>query len=407
MKMEINGVPLELSVEEYVKLSKTLESKSEEEAKEVSGFEIARELIDEILDEEDGEEEVSDSAVPERFSVGDVVMVHDRVDYVGVIVEDDKTNAIPLKVEYSDGSTEWCDPLELHRLEGEELAEYNRDNIKEGDIVVIIDNTNGSRNSIGAIGRVIPKTLNDDKSVFVQVPRGSTTDCFTYFDEMRLATEDERKQYEEAVAELVEESVEEPPFKVGDKVRVIVPSTERPCAGWGRVTSGDVGEVNEVFPDKINVTFEAQENWSALPSEIELFDEDADLPAGTTIKGASTGKVYTVERRDASKDSSGFGKAYKTTSGGWLGIDQVEVLNVPLAEPTPTSTEHAIEVGDIVQVTEDSYGHHIGTIGVVKSFISTSGSVGVSAVWHGNGDYGVFAEANVKLIAKHYDRKDV
>ena len=292
MKMEINGVQTELSVEEFVKLSELLESKTEEAAKEVSGFditrgfidgghgssegkrefsvgdvvliegysegagvivdknpsdhipylvyrfgkdtewcaahelqkvskileskpdepkgvsgyEIARSIIDELLVEEEEEEEGAD--LPERFSVGDVVMVNDCASDVGVIVEDDEEDSFPYKVEYPSGVTEWCDTFELHRLEGEELAEYNRDHIGEGHIVVIIDNTNYSANKVGDIGKVINRDLNDSDSVFVKVPGGLDVSCYTGYADMRLATEDERKQYEEAVAELDEESTE-------------------------------------------------------------------------------------------------------------------------------------------------------------------------------------------------------
>ena len=404
MKMEINGVQTELSVEEFVKLSEILEGKSEEEAKEVSGYEIARSLIDELLVEEEEEEEEG-ADLPERFSVGDVVMLNDCARDVGVIVEDDEEDSFPYKVEYPSGVTEWCDPTELHRLEGEELAEYNRDHIEEGAIVVIIGNTNFSANNVGDVGKV-GELSGAETAREVLVPNGSTGGIWTYLKEMRLATEDERKQYEEAVAELDEESTEELPFKVGDKVRVIVPSTEDPQFGWSVVKSGDVGEVNKVSPDKISVTFESHEDWSAHPSELELFDENADLPAGTTIKSRLTGKVYTVENRKPSKDEEGFGKAYTTTPGTWSGIKQVEVLNVPLAEPTPTDTEHTIEVGDIVQVTEDSWGHLVGTIGVVGS-VNKSDEVTVLAVRPDDGEFAVYSEGNVKLIAKNKDRKDV
>jgi transcription antitermination factor NusG len=210
---------------------------------------------------------------------------------------------------------------------------------------------------------------------------------------------------EEAVAELAEESVEELPFKVGDKVRVIVPTTEDSQFGWSVVKSGDVGVVNKVFPDKISVTFENQKFWSAHPSELELFDEDADLPAGTTIKSKFSKNVYTIVSRNTSNDDCGLGKAYNKTDGGWLGTKQFEVINVPLAEPTPPEAEHTIEVGDIVQVTEDSWGHPVGTIGVVEA-VETSDDVLVSALLD-NGEFEVFTESNVKLIAKHYDRKDV
>ena len=113
-----------------------------------------------------------------------------------------------------------------------------------------------------------------------------------------------------------------------------------------------------------------------------------------------------VENRKPSKDEEGFGKAYTTTPGTWSGIKQVEVLNVPLAEPTPDSTEHTIEVGDIVQVTEDWCGHPIGTIGVVKA-VNTDDETVVSAAIHSDEGFAMYTEENVKLIAKHYDRKDV
>src|SRR5690554_7444381 len=110
MKMEINGVQTELSVEEFVKLSKILESKPEETA-EVSGIEEKRE-----------------------FSVGDVVVVVDGWEEdVAVITKDDKSDWRPFHVEYKNGETDWCDTDELRKLAGEELAKYNRELIEEGD----------------------------------------------------------------------------------------------------------------------------------------------------------------------------------------------------------------------------------------------------------------------------------
>lgn len=64
-----------------------------------------------------------------------------------------------------------------------------------------------------------------------------------------------------------------PTFKVGDRVRVKA-SVSTPCHGWGRVKAGDVGVVHHVptFANTLVVNFPAQNGWSGVQSEMELYN---------------------------------------------------------------------------------------------------------------------------------------
>ena len=103
----------------------------------------------------------------------------------------------------------------------EEVAKFkNEYTPKEGDIVVITGNTNGSINKVGDIGRVGERLGSEGVQVHVLgKPNGLFGGNYTKFDEMRPATEEEKKQYEQAekFAKLGRKPGE---FKKGDIVRV-------------------------------------------------------------------------------------------------------------------------------------------------------------------------------------------
>ena len=81
---------------------------------------------------------------------------------------------------------------------------------KEGDIVVITGNTNGSENSVGNIGKI---TKIDTREARVKVPDGPKLANWSLFTEIRHATQAEREQYEEAL------KPKKPNPKAGDWVK--------------------------------------------------------------------------------------------------------------------------------------------------------------------------------------------
>ena len=103
----------------------------------------------------------------------------------------------------------------------EGVAKFKNEYIpKEGDIVVITGNTNGSINKVGDIGRVGERLGN--KGVQVRVPgkpNGLFGGNYTKFEEMRLATEEEKKQYKQA-EKFTKLGRKPGEFKKGDIVRV-------------------------------------------------------------------------------------------------------------------------------------------------------------------------------------------
>ena len=125
----------------------------------------------------------------------------------------------------------------------EEVAKFkNEYTPKEGDIVVITGNTNGSINKVGDIGRVGERLGREGVQVRVTgKPNGLFGGNYTRFDEMRLATEEEKKQYEHAekFAKLGRKPGE---FKKGDIVRVKWILGKGDVAEIAEIKSGPVGD---------------------------------------------------------------------------------------------------------------------------------------------------------------------
>ena len=95
-----------------------------------------------------------------------------------------------------------------------------------------------------------------------------------------------------------DDDIDEPLFKVGDKVRVI---TDKPVFGWGKVSKGDEGIVEVVDGEFIRVKFPSQ-SWYGCAHELELV-EDAEKAAsqvetrfkvGDIVKGKSGVKRYSI-----------------------------------------------------------------------------------------------------------------
>lgn len=140
------------------------------------------------------------------FEIGDIVSITDMNNPTG--------KALRPLVRRIDGQAEWYMTIgeEIRKATDAEVAEALKP--KTGDIVVITGNTNGSGNEVGDIGKVGGKSPYST-SLAVLVPGGPEKHVYTQLDEMRLATEAERAQYDKAV-----EDAKKPKLKVDDYVRV-------------------------------------------------------------------------------------------------------------------------------------------------------------------------------------------
>ena len=154
----------------------------------------------------------------------------------------------------------------------EEVAKFKNEYIpKEGDIVVITGNTNVSINKVGDIGRVGERLGNKGVQVHVTgKPNGLLGGNYTKFDEMRPATEEEKKQYKQAekFAKLGRKPGE---IKKGDLVRI----TDR-CSAHS-VREGDIVEAKydgdvDRFVDSKHEYYLCGELVAPVESRVDLDD---------------------------------------------------------------------------------------------------------------------------------------
>lgn len=154
----------------------------------------------------------------------------------------------------------------------EEVAKFkNEYTPEEGDIVVITGNTNDSINKVGDIGRVGERLGNKGVQVHVPgKPNGLLGGNYTRFDEMRPATDEEKKQYEQAekLAKLGRKPGE---FKKGDLVRI----TDR-CSARS-VREGDIVEAKcggdvDRFVDSKHGYYLCGELVAPVESRVDLDD---------------------------------------------------------------------------------------------------------------------------------------
>lgn len=184
-------------------------------------------------------EVIVEETTNEPLKVGDYAVVSSRGSKLdGQVVEVRKEDAIAFDFRCYNlrGSyNELYDAHELRKATPAEVAKAKASAIKEGDIVVITANTNHSRNKVGDIGKVGP-IYSFDGGANVDVPsRPDSTFSngnFTNMDEMRLATAQERAQYEREFA-----AANKPKLKAGDYVKFAHDSRD--------VTAGKAYEVRE------------------------------------------------------------------------------------------------------------------------------------------------------------------
>lgn len=189
--------------------------------------------------------------VGERILITDAAPVDGQSQKIGDVLTVTKAGVINKGDVHVEGQPSFIDYLEYEVIVEEakapaETITHNGDQYtlvdrkaQAGDVVVITANTNHSRNKVGDIGKVVEASGNDSHSVIVDVPgRTGTSGNYTRFNEMRLATEAERAQYEKAI-----EDAKKLELKVGDTVEVIDGSKSR----YGDLKTGTIGEVTDIY----------------------------------------------------------------------------------------------------------------------------------------------------------------
>ena len=202
-----DGSVFEGTAEEYAELAKLVEGIAETEECDTPNFEV-------------GDYVVALPSADEKYLITTTEMRLGKVREV----QDDLIRIEILSHSECKGCVGDILPVEskyFRKATDEEVAKFKNEYIpKEGDIVVITGNTNGSINKVGDIGQVGERLGSEGVQVRVPgKPSGLFGGNYTKFDEMRPATEEEKKQYEQAekFAKLGRKPGE---FKKGDIVRV-------------------------------------------------------------------------------------------------------------------------------------------------------------------------------------------
>lgn len=302
---------------------------------------------------------------------------------------------------------------------GDEYTLVNR-KAQAGDVVVITANTNHSRNKVGDIGKVVEASGNDSHSVIVDVPgRTGTSGNYTRFNEMRLATEAERAQYEKAI-----EDAKKLELKVGDTVEVIDGSKSR----YGDLKTGTIGEVTDIYGLFTKELIEVTTDYDLdrfPPSALRKVDKPTPdtssfdkFPKGAAVRLLSgggkyplcervNGGIYTVRSNDYTHDGT-----RKINIGGAYALpEQLELVTENEALFAKLGRKpNEYKVGDIVEVTKDNAlgsRNKAGDIGIVVSVIgSDSFHVKVEARDISGANGNLRGHKSLKLIAPVESRVD-
>lgn len=122
---------------------------------------------------------------------------------------------------------------------------------------------------------------------------------------------------------------EEPEFKVGQKVKVIVKRGDETKYGWGGVTSGDVGIVKSIEnDDSLYVDFPNQKEWHGLPSEFELVKEE------DSTSEYKIGQTFNTKEEVVAAIKAGC----KVDNGGYVYYEKNGVLYYKISGREYTST---------------------------------------------------------------------
>lgn len=172
-------------------------------------------------------------------------------------------------------------------------------------------------------------------------------------------------------------------FKVGDMVKGI--SDKYTCTNED-MTAAEVVDVNSDF-DYITVKItEHLTNKSMVGREFmglcpEDFERIPKFKSGDRVTPVFNDKIYTLVGRRPSADEIGFGFAWDTEEGGWLGEDQIE-----LVEDEPKKTEQPkFSVGDTVKVVAE--GNHFLAVGENAKITRVRGGGAYDAEGRGRGEY--------------------
>lgn len=183
----------------------------------------------------------------ESLKVGDYATINTRSYSVGItkgkayLVEEDRYSNLFFRDD--DGDKRWI------ALNGAtKVSAPTPPKPTVGDIVVITGNSNGSRNKVGDIGKVVEAENNDNHTVSVEVPSRPHTmyasGNYTKFNEMRHATVAEKVEYEKAV--------EVASFIIGDYVKVVTRNLEHKVGDVVKITGTRVNGDAKVHDFKVS-----------------------------------------------------------------------------------------------------------------------------------------------------------
>ena len=248
-----DGSVFEGTAEEYAELAKLVEGLSETEEGEVPNFEVGDYVV--ALPSADEKYLITTT----EMRLGKVREVQDDLIRIEILSHSECKGSV--------GEDFSVESKHFRKATDEEVAKFKNEYIpEEGDVVVITGNTNDSINKVGDIGRVGERLGNKGVQVHVPgKPNGLFGGNYTKFDEMRPATEEEKKQYEQAekFAKLGRKPGE---FKKGDIVRV----------KW-LLGKGDVDEIAEIKSGPVG--YAGGGNYKLNDGNKETLGEDLELVA--------------------------------------------------------------------------------------------------------------------------------
>lgn len=181
-----DGSVFEGTAKEYAELAKLVEGIAETEECNTPNFEVGDYVV--ALPSADEKYNITST----EMGLGEVSDVQDDFIDIKIVAHSECKGCVgdilPVESKYFRKATD------------EEVAKFKNEYIpKEGDVVVITGNTNGSINKVGDIGRVGERLGSEGVQVHVPgKPNGLFGGNYTKFEEMRPATEEEKQQYEQA-----------------------------------------------------------------------------------------------------------------------------------------------------------------------------------------------------------------
>ena len=242
------------AVYEFFRLAQVEEDTHEDEKEESVGFEKGDKVRLTLNGKENARFGLS---TVKDGDVGKVIRVREY-DYDDTVID----------VEFPTHDDWTADPSELTKItEDESVVE----NIKKGDIVVVIDNTSGSLNKVGDIGIV---SECGECGGRVEVPGGVTSNNNHYYRDLRLADGKEKAKYH------VDKAKEDGTYhegmpKEGDKIVVVVVDEEYKL--FEKYENGDILTVKRVHEDGSGDVDVIETGEFLIRSEFEIIERKEEV----------------------------------------------------------------------------------------------------------------------------------